>query len=166
MTVLENLYSGAYHAKVWKERKRTAEKVYELFPRLAERKRQKVWSLSGGERQMLSIGAGIMAGGEVLMLDEPTLGLAPSIREELRYAIEKAAGSGMAIVLVEQDFDFLSQLVGRFYMVEEGRVVFEGRSDELSESRIMEMYFGNAAQTGFAGRGLRASVDQGFGKTK
>jgi branched-chain amino acid transport system ATP-binding protein len=98
------------------------------------------------------------------LLDEPTLGLAPSVRGELSSAIEKAFGSGVAIVLVEQDFEFLSRLVDRFYMVEEGRVVFEGRADELSESRIMEMYFGDAARAAVAAKALQASVDQGSGE--
>jgi branched-chain amino acid transport system ATP-binding protein len=147
MTVLENLYCGAFHAGKWKNRRPAAEKVYEIFPQLAERRSQRASTLSGGERQMLAIGAGLMAGGELLMLDEPTLGLAPSIRDELSAAIDKAVSSGMAIMLVEQDFDFLSQLVHRLFMLEEGRVVFEGRVEDLSESRIMEMYFGGAANS-------------------
>jgi branched-chain amino acid transport system ATP-binding protein len=145
MTVLENLYCGAYSRRVWKDRRRSIKQVFQLFPRLAERRGQKACTLSGGERQMLAIGAGIMAGGEVLMLDEPTLGLSPAVRGELSQAIQEAARGGIAIVLVEQDFDFLSEIVSRFCMVEEGRIVFEGKPEQISGNQVLEMYFGGAA---------------------
>lgn len=158
MSVMENLFCGAFRRKVWKERKDRIGRIFDLFPRLSERRKQKAGTLSGGERQMLAIGAGLMAGGELLMLDEPTLGLAPVVRLELADAISKAARDGIAIVLVEQDFDFLSELVDRFYMIEEGRVVFEGRPADLSENRIAEMYFGGAKNTVQCADGAGQSV--------
>jgi branched-chain amino acid transport system ATP-binding protein len=142
MSVLENLYCGAYNKKEWRNRKNNIKKVYDLFPQLGKRKKQKAKTLSGGERQMLAIGAGIMAGGNLLMLDEPTLGLAPMVRMELSQAIDKAAQGGISIILVEQDFDFLSNLVDRFYMVEEGRMIFEGKPKDFNSNQIAEMYFG------------------------
>jgi branched-chain amino acid transport system ATP-binding protein len=144
MDVLENLYCGAYRKKEWRNRKHNVKKVYKLFPCLAERKKQTAQTLSGGERQMLAIGAGIMGGGKLLVLDEPTLGLSPLVRQELSKAIGKIAQGGVSIILVEQDFEFLSNLVDRFYMIEEGRVVFEGRPEDLSSDQIAKMYFGGA----------------------
>lgn len=144
MTVEENLWLGAYSKRVWKRRRDRARLVYELFPRLAERRKQLCRTLSGGERQMLAIGAGLMADGEVLMLDEPTLGLAPKLKDELRDAISQIAKSGLQLVLVEQDVDFLLSLTDRLYLIQDGRVALETAREghDLDHSQILDMYFG------------------------
>ena len=150
MTVLENLYAGAYAKKAWVGRKDRTDEVFELFPLLSERRNQLAKTLSGGERQMLAIGAAIMADGKVLMLDEPTLGLSPLVKKELGQAIDKIAESGVPLVLVEQDFDFMAGRTDRFYLIEEGRVTFEGTPESADKSEIAERYFGgtnNARQS-------------------
>jgi len=142
MTVLENLYTGAFVRRVWVRRKERLDLVFDLFPRLAERRSQLAKTLSGGERQMLAVGAGLMAEGKVLLLDELTMGLSPLVKGELALAIDKIAKSGIPMILVDQDFDFLSKLTDRFYMIEEGKVVFEGTPGNVDSSKIVEMYFG------------------------
>lgn len=144
MTVLENLYTGAFVRRVWVRRKERLDLVFDLFPRLAERRSQLAKTLSGGERQMLAVGAGLMAEGKVLLLDELTMGLSPLVKGELALAIDKIAKSGIPMILVDQDFDFLSKLTDRFYMIEEGKVVFEGTPGSVDSSKIVEMYFGGA----------------------
>ena len=144
MTVSENLYAGAYVRRAWAERKKLAERVYSLFPILAKRKNQLSRTLSGGERQMLAIGAGLMANGKVLLLDEPTMGLSPLVKQELNKAIDDIAKSKVPLILVEQDFKFLSSLTDRFYLIEKGRVVFEGKPSCADSSQIIQMYFGRA----------------------
>lgn len=147
MTVQENLWLGGYSRRVWRQRRQRAEMVYELFPRLADRRKQLCRTLSGGERQMLAIGAGLMADASVLMLDEPTLGLAPKLKDELREAISKIAETGVRLVLVEQDVEFLLSLADRLYLIQDGSVALETSRDEhkLDHSQILDMYFGGAA---------------------
>ena len=142
MTVWENLSAGAFLKPARARMKQNLDKVLTLFPRLAERRNQKASTLSGGERQMLAIGAGIMAQGRVMMLDEPTLGLSPLIRQELSRAIDMITREGVAMILVEQDFNFMSALVDRVYMIEEGRVVFQDRPQAVDLEKISRMYFG------------------------
>jgi len=144
MTVFENLMLGAYARKAWKKRKESQEKVFELFPPLAKRRSQLCRTLSGGERQMLAVGAGLMGDARLLMLDEPTLGLAPKVKDELCQAISKIATTGMPLILVEQDVEFLLDLTERLYLIEEGQVIHEQShdSDLLEHNKIMEMYFG------------------------
>jgi len=149
MTVLENLKLGAYSNKVWNDRQESLEFVYSLFPRLKERRSQLCKTLSGGERQMLAIGVGLMGKGSLLMLDEPTLGLAPKIKEELHDAIQKISATGIPLILVEQDVEFLLSLTDRLYLIEKGSIVLEKTEDseELEHTKILEMYFGNVVQT-------------------
>lgn len=146
MTVMENLILGAYAPAAWSKRRESLESVFDIFPRLAERKGQLSKTLSGGERQMLAIGVGLMGRGRLLMLDEPTLGLAPKIKEELCEAIAKISSTGIPLILVEQDVEFLLMLTDRLYLIEKGSVVFEKTSGEeaLDQSQIMQMYFGHS----------------------
>ena len=145
MTVYENLMLGAYSPRAWDNRFKNLERVYALFPRLRERKDQLCRTLSGGERQMVSIGMGLMSNPVLLMLDEPTLGLAPKVKDELKKAIGEIAGSGLALIVVDQDVEFLLDLTSRLYLIEQGRVALQtGRGQEIDEGQILEMYFGRS----------------------
>jgi len=144
MTVVENLNFGAYPKRAWKKRGRNLERVFGLFPRLADRSNQLCRTLSGGERQMLAIGMGLMGNAQVLMLDEPTLGLAPKIKYILSDAIQKIKMEGLPLVLVEQDVDFMLELADRVYLIEGGRVASETTPDGVDEVEILDMYFGRA----------------------
>ena len=144
MTVVENLNFGAYTKRAWKKRGRNLERVFGLFPRLADRSNQLCRTLSGGERQMLAIGMGLMGNAQVLMLDEPTLGLAPKIKYILSDAIQKIKMEGLPLVLVEQDVDFMLELADRVYLIEGGRVAVETTPDGVDEVEILDMYFGRA----------------------
>lgn len=145
MTVLENLKLGAYSKRAYKSMKKLLQDVFTIFPWLRDRKNQKCQTLSGGERQMLAIAVGLMANGKILMLDEPTLGLAPKIKYELRFAINKIVEStGISLILVEQDLKFLMELTNRLYLIEKGRNVAEMDKDNMMEEKqILEIYFGN-----------------------
>jgi branched-chain amino acid transport system ATP-binding protein len=144
MTVLENLSFAAFPKKSWSKRKERVRQVFDLFPRLAERRGQLCRTLSGGERQMLAIGMGLMTDVEVLMLDEPTLGLAPNLKDFLRETISKIAARGISIVLVEQDVEFMLDLTDRLYLIEGGRVALEITPDKVNDEEILSMYFGRA----------------------
>jgi branched-chain amino acid transport system ATP-binding protein len=148
MSVMENLLIGAYANRAWNKRQESLERVFELFPRLAERRSQLCRTLSGGERQMLAVGIGLMGDGNVLMLDEPTLGLAPKIKDEVRVAIQKIAATGVPLILVEQDIEFLLALTDRLLLMEEGQIVLEKTRDsgEIEHAKILEMYFGGLDQ--------------------
>jgi branched-chain amino acid transport system ATP-binding protein len=146
MTVLEALTLGAYSKRAWVERRSSLERVFALFPRLAERRHQRCSTLSGGERQMAAIGAGLMGCPKLLMLDEPTLGLAPKLRSELTKAIHAIAESGMGLLVVDQDIDMLLGLCTRLYLIERGRVALdvEDRS-QIRHKDVLQRYFGRAA---------------------
>src|SRR5713226_6148876 len=107
MTVMENLNLGAYTARTWSQRSQSLEKVLALFPRLKERKNQLARTLSGGERQMLSISVGLMGMPSLLILDEPSLGLAPKIKDELTVSIGEIARTGVSMLIVDQDIELL-----------------------------------------------------------
>jgi branched-chain amino acid transport system ATP-binding protein len=145
MTVLEALTLGAYGARAWRQRRETLDTVFALFPRLAERRSQLCRTLSGGERQMAAIGVGLMSRPTLLMLDEPTLGLAPRIRAELADAIHAIARTGASLIAVDQDIDLLLGLCTRLYLIEQGRVTLEitDRS-EVQHQKVLERYFGSA----------------------
>ncbi len=142
-TVLDNLMMGAYHRA---DRARCApdlERVFELFPRLWERRRQKAGSMSGGEQQMLAIGRGLMALPKCLLLDEPTLGLAPVIVAELRKALQILAASGLTILLAEQNAAFALETSQRAYVLELGHISLTGPSSVLArDARVRELYLG------------------------
>lgn len=145
MAVMEILELSAYTRAARAHRKENLEHVLTLFPRLAERRKQDCKTLSGGERQMLAIGVGLMANPKMLMLDEPTLGLSPKLKLELGGALAEISQSKIPVLLVEQDVEFVMTLVDRLYMVDHGEVVreFEQKAG-LDHDEIMQMYFGGA----------------------
>ncbi len=146
MTVLEALTLGAYRKAAWPHRHESLDKVFSIFPRLAERRSQNCRTLSGGERQMAAIGVGLMGMPSLLMLDEPTLGLAPRIRQELARQIGLVAQAGTSLVIVDQDVDLLLGLCPRLYLVEKGVVTLEIKDrSELKHQDIIKRYFGSAA---------------------
>ena len=143
LTVAENLRLGAYCRRARPRLADNLARVYDLFPRLKERRRQQAKTLSGGERQMLAIGAGLMGEPTMLMLDEPTLGLAPKLKDELLEAIADIAGSGVPLMLVEQDLEFLLALTDRLYMINHGVVALDlDASESFDHDQIIQMYFG------------------------
>jgi branched-chain amino acid transport system ATP-binding protein len=143
MTVQENLEIGAFVPKAKAERARTMELVYEIFPRLAERKKQLAGTMSGGEQQMLAVGRGLMLKPRLLMLDEPSLGLAPVMTDVTFEKIAEIHKMGTAILLVEQNVSRALSLVDRAYVLESGRVVMHGKSDELANNKqVQAAYLG------------------------
>ena len=145
LSVIENLRLGAYARRARAGTEASLSRVYEIFPRLRERRSQQARTLSGGERQMLAIGAGLMGAPKMLMLDEPTLGLAPKLKDELLDAIGRIAETGVPLVLVEQDVEFLLALTDHLYMINHGAVALDIASgDQLDHEQIMQMYFGSA----------------------
>src|SRR6201993_1653996 len=113
LTVLQNLLLGAWHARAKPTRAKTAERVFGLFPRLKERRNQLARTLSGGEQQMLAIGRGLMALPRLLMVDEPFLGLAPQVIEEIERAFERLKGEGVEILFIEQNVRLALSMAGR-----------------------------------------------------
>jgi branched-chain amino acid transport system ATP-binding protein len=143
MTVQENLEIGAYVPKAKAERARTMELVYGIFPRLAERRRQLAGTMSGGEQQMLAVGRGLMLKPRLLMLDEPSLGLAPVMTDVTFEKIGEIHKMGTAILLVEQNVSRALSLVARAYVLESGRVIMHGTSQELSGNKqVQAAYLG------------------------
>ncbi|MEX0343559.1 MAG: ABC transporter ATP-binding protein [Rhizobiaceae bacterium] len=145
MRVQEILELSAFSKRARPERAANLASVFELFPRLDERRNQKAKTLSGGERQMLSIGCALMCAPRLLMLDEPTLGLSPKLKQELAAAIGKIAEGGVPLILVEQDIEFLMALTDRLYLIEHGEVVREiDRANSPDHDEVMKLYFGEA----------------------
>lgn len=143
MSVLENLELGAFVIRARKERYQSLERVYEIFPRLAERKSQQAGTLSGGERQMLAIGRALMAKPELLMFDEPSFGLAPILVQRMFETIKKINQQGVTVLLVEQNIQASLELSHRAYLLENGRIVKEGKGkDLLSFESIRSSYLG------------------------
>jgi len=134
MTVEENLELGAYLPKPKAHRQQTLAWIYEIFPRLAERRRQRAGTLSGGEQQMLAVGRGLMLRPRILMLDEPSLGLAPIVVDMTFEKIAEVRRQGIAILLVEQNVQRALGLTDRGYVLEQGRIVLQGTSRELLEN--------------------------------
>ena len=134
MTVGENLELGAYRGAARRSRHERLAWVHELFPRLAERPRQLAGSLSGGEQQMLAIGRALMAQPKLLLLDEPSLGLAPIIVDEVFDVVRTIHEAGVAVLLVEQNVDRALEISSRAYLLIEGRVALEGPASELRTS--------------------------------
>lgn len=131
MSVLENLMLGAYNKEAWKKRDETLRKVFEIFPKLEERKKQIVWTLSGGERKMCMIGRGLMAKPKLLMLDEPSSGLAPKIAESLFQSIREISNTGVTLLLAEQNISYASDIADKFFLIENGTCVFVGNKEEV-----------------------------------
>ncbi len=143
MTVLDNLLVGSYSAHARPERTKNLERVFELFPRLRERKRQVAKTLSGGEQQMLALGRGLMAAPKLMLIDEMSLGLAPIVVEEMFKALSEIRSRGVTILFVEQNVRRTLAEADRAYILESGRVVLEGRAAELrDEERVKKAYFG------------------------
>jgi len=134
MSVYDNLCLGAYRGAARAGFREGLARVYELFPRLRERAGQLAGNLSGGEQQMLAIGRALMAVPRLLLLDEPSLGLAPVVVDEVFTAIESINATGVSVLLVEQDVERALDISGRAYLLAEGRVAAEGRSDQLRSS--------------------------------
>ena len=146
MSVQENLTLGAYVGRTDAQKARNFEKVFSLFPRLKERSGQRAQTLSGGERQMLSIGVGLMGMPELLILDEPSVGLAPLIKEELARAIAEIAASGVTMIVVDQDVELLLGICERLYLIEKGTVSLETADvSQVDQAEILEMYFGKVS---------------------
>ena len=143
LSVDQNLTVGAYSPRAHGKEKATRERVFELFPRLYERRRQLAGSLSGGEQQMLAFGRAMMAQPVLLMLDEPSLGLAPVIVEEIARAIDHFRESGVTILLVEQNAELALTLATRGYVIETGSIVLADSSDSLLENpKVWASYLG------------------------
>ncbi len=143
MSVLENLQMGAYMGEVRENFKRNVKEVFRLFPVLKERLGQVAETLSGGEMQMLSIGRGLIAEPKLLMLDEPTIGLAPKLSELIFDSISKLHEEGLTILLVSQEVRRALELADRAYVMENGRIVLEGTGEELLENPdIKKSYLG------------------------
>jgi branched-chain amino acid transport system ATP-binding protein len=143
MSVTDNLAIGSYHPSARRAHDETLAWVEEIFPRLAERRRQLAGSLSGGEQQMLAIGRALMAKPKLLLLDEPSLGLAPIIVESIFSVLEQLNETGLSILLVEQNAVEALGLAGRGYVLEEGRIVTEGAADDLlADERLRRAYLG------------------------
>jgi len=143
MTVQENLEIGAYVPSAKAERSRSLELVYGIFPVLAERRRQLAGTMSGGEQQMLAVGRGLMLKPRLLMLDEPSLGLAPVITDVTFEKIQEIHSMGTAILLVEQNVSRALSLVQRAYVLESGRVIMHGTSAELANNKqVQAAYLG------------------------
>ncbi|MFC6082662.1 ABC transporter ATP-binding protein [Sphaerisporangium aureirubrum] len=134
MTVLDNLILGAYRKAARRAHRATLAGAYEIFPRLAERAGQPAGSLSGGEQQMVAIGRALMAQPRLLLLDEPSLGLAPVRVDEVYDAIERINKRGVSVVVVEQDVQRALAVAGRAYLLGEGRVVLSGPAATLRDS--------------------------------
>lgn len=147
MTVLENLELGKYHMKMKKsEIEEDLIRIYELFPRLKERTSQAAGTLSGGEQQMLSIGRALMAKPKVLLLDEPSMGLAPLMIQNIFSIITEINKSGVTILLVEQNAQQALQRSDRAYILETGNIVKEAKaSDLLNDPAVREAYLGTGA---------------------
>jgi branched-chain amino acid transport system ATP-binding protein len=143
MTVMENLELGAYRAKGGKSLNEKLENVYNLFPVIKERKMQPAGTLSGGEQQMLAIARGLMANPKILLLDEPSLGLAPIVVELLAEVVKTLHREGMTIVLVEQNAYMALTLADRGYVFETGHIVLRGLSAELLQNdSVRKAYLG------------------------
>jgi len=143
MTVLENLELGAYSREARKRRGDTLEMVFALLPILKERRDQLAGSLSGGEQQMLAIGRGLMALPRLLMLDEPSLGLAPLMVKQILQTVQDVNSRGMTVLLVEQNVQHSLRLAHRGYVLENGRIVLQGRGSELlADPHLKKAYLG------------------------
>jgi len=143
MSVLENLELGAFVPKARKVKDQSLKWVFEIFPRLEERQNQQAGTLSGGERQMLAIGRALMSKPKLLMLDEPSFGLAPILVQQMFEMIEEINKQGVTVLLVEQNVRMALELANRSYVIENGRIVGQGAGDDLlSFESIRSAYLG------------------------
>jgi branched-chain amino acid transport system ATP-binding protein len=143
LTVLENLEMGAMLPRARAEQAQNLERMFALFPKLAERKAQAAGTLSGGEQQMLAIGRCLMGKPDLVMFDEPSLGLAPAIVQDLLKTIRDLNRAGLTCVLVEQNVAVSLKLASRAYVLENGRVTLSGTGEELlADDRVRQAYLG------------------------
>ncbi len=143
-TVAENLMMGGYLRKDRDRMQADLDRVYALFPRLAERRAQKAGSMSGGEQQMLAIARGLMGKPRCLVLDEPSLGLAPILVEEIANTVRRLATEGMSILLAEQNAAMALGCAARAYVLESGKIVLQGNARELESSEtVRKLYLGH-----------------------
>ncbi len=143
MTVLENLKLGAYTKNARVHEKKNLERVFALFPRLVERQKQIASTMSGGEARMLAVARGLMSNPDFLCIDEPSLGLQPSLRIEIFSTIKQINEQGKTVLLVEQNIPQIAELADRIYVMEEGQISFEGNKDEaLNNEHLKEIFLG------------------------
>ena len=146
MSVQENLELGAFAPRAWAGRRAALERVYTLFPVLAERRRTAVQALSGGQQQMVAVGRALMASPRLLMLDEPSLGLAPRLVAAILEALVAINRAGVAVFLVEQNVPAALSLAHRGYLLEGGRIVGEGTGAALmADEHVRRAYLGPLA---------------------
>lgn len=141
LSVRQNLWLGGYNPSARAERERTLGTVYELFPRLAEREHQMAHSLSGGEQQMLALGRGLMARPELLLIDEPLLGLSPAAAHHTMEVLRRINETGVSILFIEQNVQTALGLADRGYVLESGRVVLDGSAEDLIGSEEVKRIF-------------------------
>jgi branched-chain amino acid transport system ATP-binding protein len=141
MTVRENLEMGAYPLRAWKQKEETLEQVYQVFPLLKERERQLARTLSGGERQMLAMGRGLMSKPKLCLFDEPSYGLAPLLVAELFRIMQDMRNQGITILLIEQNVRKSLEIADRAYVLENGRVCLQGACGELLESDYVRLAY-------------------------
>ena len=143
MSVMENLDMGAYLRKDKDGIEKDKKKVFELFPRLFERKNQLSGTLSGGEQQMLAIGRALMSNPKMLLLDEPSMGLSPLLVEEIFQIIQDVNKSGVTVLLVEQNAKMAMQIANRVYVMETGTIMMSGNSEEMrNNEQVRRAYLG------------------------
>ena len=143
MTVLENLKLGAYSKNARPHEKKNLKRVFDLFPRLVERQKQTASTMSGGEARMLAVARGLMSNADFLCIDEPSLGLQPSLRHEIFSTIQQINEQGKTVLLVEQNIPQIAKLADRIYVMEEGQISFEGNKEEaLSNEHLKEIFLG------------------------
>jgi branched-chain amino acid transport system ATP-binding protein len=143
MSVRENLLMGAYTVRDPEKKLETLDFVFELFPRLEERKGQMAGTMSGGERKMLAIARGMMSTPELLLVDEPSLGLAPHLVTDVFNSLMRLQQAGVTLMLVEQRVNATLEITDRAYVLEQGKIVMEGPSSELIENKhIKNAYLG------------------------
>jgi branched-chain amino acid transport system ATP-binding protein len=143
MTVLENLEMGAYHRNDSSEIRQDMDRVFELFPRLKERTKQEAGTMSGGEQQMLAIGRALMSRPKLLLLDEPSMGLAPVLVERIFQIIREINEQGTTILLVEQNANVALEIATRGYVLETGKIVNSAPAEKLREDpKVREAYLG------------------------
>jgi branched-chain amino acid transport system ATP-binding protein len=143
MSVEENLIMGSLYGEAKAKRNETLKHVYQLFPRLEERRKQMTGTLSGGEQQMAAIGRGLMSLPKIMMFDEPSLGLAPILVKEVFEMIKRIKKEGVTILLVEQNVTQTLAMCDRAYVLENGRIVLEGTGEELmADEKVKEAFLG------------------------
>jgi branched-chain amino acid transport system ATP-binding protein len=148
MTINENLLLGAYPARARNEEKETLKQVFILFPALEEKKRHKAKTLSGGQQQMLAIGRALMAKPEILMFDEPSLGLSPLMVKNIFNIIKNISKDGVTIFLVEQNLHTTLEISNRAYVIETGKIMMHGNSIELMNNEYVKKAYLGIGETG------------------